>query len=265
MDQSRIDDLTRLVARRTGRRKLVAGALAGLFGGLVPGLGALDAEAKKKRGKPKKRRCKKPKRRCGKQCVNVRSHRQHCGTCRRQCPPGHACRRRKCVPPPTCGNGGACRVFITNSRHDGNLGGLAGADAICTRIAREAGLPGTYMAWLSNRFGSPASRFTKNPGPYVRVDGIPVANNWADLTDGALLARINKTETGLPAPTADGWPWTSTTPSGTWSEEDNCQDWTSTSGEGSVGSSQASRLGTWSQFGFLTCSNKYFLYCFQQS
>ena len=41
-------------------------------------------------------------------------------------------------------------VFITSTLHDGNLGGVAGADQICNELASDAGLPGTYMAWLSS-------------------------------------------------------------------------------------------------------------------
>src|SRR5262249_42934796 len=41
------------------------------------------------------------------------------------------------------------RVFVTSTTHDGNLGGLDGADAICASLAANAGLSGTYKAWLS--------------------------------------------------------------------------------------------------------------------
>ena len=36
-----------------------------------------------------------------------------------------------------------------------------------------------------------ADRFTPSPGPYVRVDGVRVADDWQDLVDGELNAPIN--------------------------------------------------------------------------
>ena len=51
------------------------------------------------------------------------------------------------------GGGGAAPrniVFATSTLQDGNLGGLAGADAICNTRASAAGLPGAYVAWLSS-------------------------------------------------------------------------------------------------------------------
>ena len=56
---------------------------------------------------------------------------------------------------------GACLAFVTSTLQQGNLGGLSGADALCTTRAQAANppLPGIYMAWLSDDTGSPSSRF----------------------------------------------------------------------------------------------------------
>jgi len=64
--------------------------------------------------------------------------------------------------------------------------------------AMAASLPGTYKAWVSTNQanGTPATRFTQSATPYVLVNGTKIANNWADLIDGTLLAPINRTETG---------------------------------------------------------------------
>ena len=87
-------------------------------------------------------------------------------------------------------------IFVSSALYTGNLGGLAGADAICNMRAQAAGLPGTYMAWLSTNQanGTPATRFTQSAQPYRKVDGVLVANNWADLIDGTLASAIDKTE-----------------------------------------------------------------------
>ena len=45
--------------------------------------------------------------------------------------------------------------FVTSTTHSGNLGGLAGADAECQRLAAAVGAGnGTWRAYLST-FGSP--------------------------------------------------------------------------------------------------------------
>jgi hypothetical protein len=95
-------------------------------------------------------------------------------------------------------------VFVTSDTFvGGSLGGLAGADARCTKLAAGANLPpGPYLAWLSDSTGSPASRFPKDVGPYVLVDGTIVANNWIELTaDGRLFHPLDLTQTGGTPPT----------------------------------------------------------------
>ncbi len=265
MDQSRIDELTRFFARRAGRRTVAAGALGGLLVTLLPGVSATDAAAKRK---PKPSTCKKPKRRCGKTCVNVNTSRQHCGKCNRKCRPGYACRQGTCTPP--CGKGGNCRVFVTSTVHPGNLGGLAGADAICKQLAKDAKLPGTYKAWLSLLAGSPVNRFTHNPGPYVLTNGVRIALNWTDLTDGNLFAPINIMENGRPVP-GDELVWTGTMASGTASRSQTfCRDWRTSSRDaiGAFGHSSAQDV-LWSAREDISvaenCGETLRLYCFQQS
>jgi hypothetical protein len=41
-------------------------------------------------------------------------------------------------------------VFVTSTLHTGNLGGLAGADAICQDLAAKHLMTGTFRAWLSS-------------------------------------------------------------------------------------------------------------------
>lgn len=60
---------------------------------------------------------------------------------------------------------------------------LDDADRVCQDAADNAGLPGTYQAWLSTDTASPSNRFaTMSDAPYVRTDGAVVAENWLDLT-----------------------------------------------------------------------------------
>lgn len=179
----------------------------------------------------------------------------------------------RCVAPaapaaPACGTGAPCLVFLTTSVQNGNLGGLAGADAICQQRAQAANLPGTYKAWLSDAAQSPATRFVQSTGPYLRVDGVTVAANWADLTDGTLQAAITVAETGAVFDALDLRSWTHTLANGTAGGvlNANCSNWTSADNgvngdEGQV----AATSDNWTDFASGTCNNNFHLYCFQQS
>ena len=90
-------------------------------------------------------------------------------------------------------------VFVTNRAYDGNLGGLMGADDKCQAEADDPASivpPGTYLAWLSDGFNSPDTRFIKSVGPYILPDGTKVAEDFADLTDGSILHNIDSDPTG---------------------------------------------------------------------
>ena len=80
-------------------------------------------------------------------------------------------------------------VFVTSQSHNGDFGGLTGADAFCQSLALTAGLSGTYKAWLSDTTGSPATRFAQASVPYRLVDGTTIANDWNDLTDGTIQVQ----------------------------------------------------------------------------
>jgi hypothetical protein len=165
----------------------------------------------------------------------------------------------------TCGDGSNC-VFVTSSRHEGNLGGLAGADAICQDRAEAGGsraAPGVYLAWLSDATASPSTRFTQASVPYRLVDGTAIADDWADLVDGSLDAPIQVLESGSLAPPVHAV-WTGTETDGT-RDADDCAGWTtgSTGTFGLVGD----HLGTtrrWTSGGLGGCGFTLALYCFQQ-
>ena len=126
---------------------------------------------------------------------------------------------------------GSKAVFITSVIYPGALGGLSGADDICNQHAADAGLAGSYMAWLSDSTDSPNTRFTQNTGTYVRTDGVQIASNYADLTDGTLAAPINTDEFGSPLPAESallGKAWSFTTTSGDpIPDSRHCRNWTS--------------------------------------
>ena len=154
-------------------------------------------------------------------------------------------------------------VFVSSANYNGNLGGLAGADAKCQALANaRPTLAGkTFKAWLSSSSVSATARLTHATVPYKRVDGVVIANNWADLVDGALAAPVSVTEVGG---SKTYWVWVNTDLSGA-SMGGICGDWTdagSSSGGNFIGYSSLSGCG-WTAT-TLSCSNAFALYCFEQ-
>lgn len=178
------------------------------------------------------------------------------------------------------------RVFLTSQVFSGNLGGIAGADAKCQAAAKAAGLGGRWRAWVSSDTSSPASdpNFTKHDGPYVRLDGVPIASNWADLVDTTILAPIAQDEYGnypravTEAYALEPYAFTGTDRHGNATIRMNCNNWTSDGTgnpalKGVVGVYAKERPnepspteGTWSDlftYGH-PCSDRLRLYCFEQ-
>lgn len=163
-------------------------------------------------------------------------------------------------------------AFVTSSLFiGGSIGGLDAADASCQTIADGANLTGLYKAWLSDSTGSPSTRFTQHAGPYERVDGVRIANSWADLTDGTLLAPLDKTQSGAQSngntACGPGDIWTNTAADGTPRGSNDCSDWTVSTGQtastGLVSSSTSSwTVNTTCLAG--PCGARLPLYCFQQ-
>jgi len=171
------------------------------------------------------------------------------------------------------GEPASCLAFFTgNPQLTGNLGGLDGADAICQARANANARPGTYAAWLSIGSGvdeSPATgRFRHAGQPYMRVDGVTIAEDWADLISGTLDAPLNVTETGTTL-SGNTLILTNTLPEGMVGGSipgADCQDWTTSMlGDANVGNSAHSD-SNWSVNGSGLCNVPIGrLYCFQQT
>jgi hypothetical protein len=297
VDATRFDDFTRMLFTRDASRRALLWKLAGLTLGGVVGAGAAAGIAAK--GSSHRRRRRKTRHKHNRNTVrrNKENKPNKRKPCSPACPVCQRCNRKgRCVADPgqdravcagafpstsvccngVCCNGccrvdgscGACRVFTSSSQHNGNLGGLSGADAICQNLAAAANLPGSYMAWLStfddvSIIITPSTRFRRSQQPYQRVDGVVVANDWADLTDGNLANPIDKTEQNQ---TRVQQVWTNTLADGITVSADDCFDWTSDSlGFGRFGRSNATNL-FWTTDVNEFCDNAaQGLYCFQQS
>jgi hypothetical protein len=172
--------------------------------------------------------------------------------------------------PDTGGSSPTKIVFVTSSRHTGNLGGLAGAHAICQQRAGEASLTGTFRAWLSlNLSSGPASYMVHSSVPYVLPGGERVADSWIDLTDGELSRPIEQDEHGRridPEPFGcdGGEVWSNTTTVGNAVLlGPDCAGWTGTSGRGGAGNLKR-KDARWTDNCTATCLTDLPLYCFQQ-
>jgi hypothetical protein len=170
---------------------------------------------------------------------------------------------------PCGGPEGQCVAFVTSTFQNGNLGGLAGADAVCQARADAAQLRGRYRAWLSDATASPSTRFARTAGDYVLVNGNLIARGWGDLTDGTLVTSIFVDERGVSA-TAFHPVWTNTRANGTaggyLATGSDCQGWTSTTSPdaANVGRLYQDGVGEWTEGAFTYCSAAIPLYCFEQ-
>ncbi len=160
-------------------------------------------------------------------------------------------------------------IFLTEAYGNGDLAswpdatpgttGIAAGDSICNKLAADAGLPwqGSYEAWLSDSNIAAADRF-KHDVSWQRLDGIEVAANLAELTDGVIPASVLVTDQGKYR--MHQQVWTGTGPDGS-ADAKNCSDWVSTEGTGLYGVSVFT-YERWTDFTSGSCGNAGLrLYC----
>jgi hypothetical protein len=178
----------------------------------------------------------------------------------------------RCGQGQVCNGTGSCyatskRVFISSTAYNGSLGGLTGADLKCQTIATTAAIGGTWKAWLSNTTTNAADRLTHSDGPYYLVDNTTkIANNWAGVVSGSLLAGITLDEK-LQIVGPGTRVWTNTTGNGTRfnsTSDETCGGWTSTSHRGRYGLNERFGGTGWTDTNYADCYRLYRLYCFEQ-
>jgi hypothetical protein len=157
-------------------------------------------------------------------------------------------------------------AFATSTTHDGALGGLARADAICQAEADAAGLTGTFLAWLSDSTTHAPDRLLDHARAYTLADGAPLTT-WSALLDGALSSPIGLDASGEDA-TQLAWYlgtnlWTGTTADGL-AQSATCQDWTS-SDPADFGTTGRNNFGdaSWTEDLSAPCDQALQLYCFE--
>jgi hypothetical protein len=121
-------------------------------------------------------------------------------------------------------------IFASSGMVDPSTG-LAGADTVCRNVAQAAGLanPTKFMAALATTTASIASRFNLSGAPWVRVDGVLVADSASDFMAGTLLAPPYTNEHGQPVQSATWFGAAEGMTVVATSTADTCNDWTSNS------------------------------------
>jgi hypothetical protein len=123
------------------------------------------------------------------------------------------------------GQPGHREAFLTDANVSGNIGGIAGADAVCRSSAAAAGLyrPDSFKALLTSAgLGASVTDRFEFDGPWYRRDGLLFAHSKAELTGGAVTLPLNVTENGTYTGIATGL--TGARDDGTPSGHD-CGDW----------------------------------------
>lgn len=160
------------------------------------------------------------------------------------------------------------RVFVTSTSSAANLGGLEGADERCNTLAKNAGLDGAWVAWLSTPDVNAIDRLS-HLGTYVLLDGTVVVTSKQQLTSGRIEHAIDMTE-GQVRLTKNRGVWTGTRGNGT--ADATCNGWTTDSSLvlGTLASAIASDVG-WTkgapQAGHpdnWECATVVGLYCFER-
>lgn len=162
-------------------------------------------------------------------------------------------------------------VFVTSKLYTGDMGGLAGADAECTKLANDAGVPGDFVAWLSAGLLGAKDRVKPAPVPYALRKGDIVAFDLVDLIDDTpLLHPIDQTETGgvpLASTTMTcnkSAVYTNTAGTGDVAQPQlDCASWTISRGVAVFGDSKAT-MKSWTDNCMDSCSASAPIYCVQQ-
>lgn len=153
-------------------------------------------------------------------------------------------------------------TFMLSPRN-GNLGGVTGADSSCNSAASSASLSGTYKAWLAtSATDDPETRFTQPTVPYYYTNGVLLAHNWIDLSDGKAHiegALANGSQIGYSFNV-----WTGVKGDGTAVDTgdtlaDNCNGWSSNSS-----SHTGTRYGSWGSQTISTCNLNRAVLCVEQ-
>lgn len=160
-------------------------------------------------------------------------------------------------------------LFITSTKHTGDLGGLHGADEICQALAKDAGLDNhtNFVAWLSDGGTDAKTRIPQSEAvPLVLLDGTLVAADRDALLASGPKFGIYIDELGQVDET-DAFAWTNTTENGaafTTAPLNHCLGWVSAQPQHTARYGKGSATDTpawWTNFITDKCDKTFRLYC----
>ena len=158
-------------------------------------------------------------------------------------------------------------IFSTSTLHRGHeIGGLAGADALCNSLARTAGLYDNFRAWLSDEQTDARERFSGVRG-WVRTDGRPFADTLEDLLAGRIYhpPRLDERGNDLGRYQDSGAVFTGTTGNGLRKPGHTCGSWAGLASDGGAlvgyGGLLEATTQLWTGQFTGNCSHERRLYC----
>jgi len=153
-------------------------------------------------------------------------------------------------------------AFVTSTVHDPLTFGadFAGADATCAAAAADAGLHGTYVAYLASSAVRAPDRLGNARG-WIRVDGEPFVDRVADLTAGRIFNPLRIDEHGEDVGVAAGPVATGAYPNGDPSS--TCDNWSNPAGSYLFGAAHGTtEAWSWTDGFPVSCASAARLYCF---
>jgi hypothetical protein len=155
-------------------------------------------------------------------------------------------------------------VFLTSGRFYLDIGSLAAADALCAQAASDAGIPGTFVAWLSDSTTNAIDRIPASAGPWYRLDKVPFARDKTALATDRLLSPPHVDELGVAhCGTPGSYIATGTLEDGSWAGAGNdCGGWADLGANVTLGTSCGTG-GAWTEYGFSSCGSQGRLCCLQ--
>jgi hypothetical protein len=189
------------------------------------------------------------------------------------------------APPNSVPCSNTCRfaaklVFLSSVAYmGGELKGAEGAHHRCQELATQAMFDNAthFKAWISDALHSPAKDFTHTVGmPFVRPDGVRIADDWDDLIINGPDDGITVTDTGETLLTKGVW--TGTAPNGELHPDTlTCKSWMSSKAadmgiRGLSGIDQQQEpewmqwveKRQWTHYAGYNCYAAYPIYCFEQ-
>ncbi|XP_070207667.1 collagen alpha-1(XV) chain-like [Littorina saxatilis] len=178
------------------------------------------------------------------------------------------------IPPPNYTSGPALQLVALNTPVTGRMRGVRGADYLCHRQARSAGMNGTYRAFLSNGAQNLESIIYYSRDrqiPITNKAGQMLFNSWEDLVNGA-GGHFNN---DVPLFSFDGkdvmndstWPqkfvWHGSSKKGGKMDGHLCKQWYSRNGESLGMASSLNKHMLLDQDDF-ACNNSFVVLCIQR-